>query len=59
NNAIALCAGTGFDLSKYYWSSSQYASYGKCACYLNFSSGDWNYDIKTLTSIYVCAVRAF
>ena len=59
NNAIALCAGTGFDLSKYYWSSSQYASDDDYASGLGFSYGDWYGYSKYSTSRYVCAVRAF
>ena len=56
NKAIALCAGTEFDQSKYYWSSSQFASLVHSAHYLHFGDG---YDDKTSTYLYVCAVRAF
>ena len=41
NKAIALCAGTEFNSSEYYWSSSQFASTGgDYAYYLGFSDGD-------------------
>ena len=60
NKAIVLCAGTEFNLSEYYWSSSQYASYDISAYDLNFSDGDWNLNDKDYgTDEYVCAVRAF
>ncbi|MBR0033216.1 MAG: DUF1566 domain-containing protein, partial [Treponema sp.] len=61
NKAIALCAGTEFNLLKYYWSSSQYAYVvnNGYAYVLDFSIGGWDYFSKDSTSRYVCAVRAF
>ncbi|MBQ4434216.1 MAG: hypothetical protein II894_08690, partial [Bacteroidales bacterium] len=59
NKAIALCAGTEFDLSKYYRSSSQSASRADNAYNLGFSYGDLYSYLKYDTPRYVCAVRAF
>ena len=56
--ASSLCGGSQFGTS-WYWSSSQYASYGLYAYELNFGDGDWNYYYKNDDTIYVCAVRAF
>ncbi|MBR0031087.1 MAG: hypothetical protein IJP61_02195, partial [Treponema sp.] len=63
NKAIALCAGTEFNSSKYYWSSSQYDSAADIdASYLFFSDGACCYGYKSFVSTLgrcVCAVRAF
>ena len=59
--ASSLCGGSQFG-SNFYWSSSQYASHDKAACFLTFYSGVWNYESKDSDfnyCIYVCAVRAF
>ena len=59
NKAIALCAGTEFDLSRLYWSSSQYTPNATFAYFLNFSDGNWGHGTKYATGGCVCAVRAF
>ena len=58
--ASSLCGGSQFGNS-YYWSSSQYASFGTLAYVLDFASGGWTYNdnIKNSDYNYVCAVRAF
>ena len=56
--ASSLCGGSQFGNS-YYWSSSQYASFGGDACRLYFSNGDRDSSYKYLYNYYVCAIRAF
>ena len=56
--ASSLCGGSQFG-NRYYWSSSQYASYGDGAYGLNFGTGHWGTNSKVDINFYVCAVRAF
>lgn len=56
--ASSLCGGSQFG-NTYYWSSSQYASPDFFAYLLDFTNGDWLNPDKDVTSVYVCAVRAF
>ncbi|MBQ3670421.1 MAG: hypothetical protein II921_02955 [Treponema sp.] len=56
--ASKLCGGSEFG-SDVYWSSSQYASPDLRACNLDFSSGGWYNNGKSVTNKSVCAVRAF
>ena len=59
NAAIEACGGTQFDLSKIYWSSSQYAAPDVNAYILYFTNGDWYGDDSGYPYGFACAVRAF
>ncbi|MBR1402657.1 MAG: InlB B-repeat-containing protein [Treponema sp.] len=56
--ASQLCGGSQFGTGVY-WSSSQFASRYNVAYVLNFSNGYRDSGSKHLTSLSVCAVRAF
>lgn len=56
--ASSLCGGSQFG-TRWYWSSSQYASLDHIACTLGFPNGAWDYYAKNYAINYVCAVRAF
>lgn len=58
-SASKLCAGSKFEIDRFYWSSSQYASLNGYAYLLNFNDGSRGFSNKETNETYVCAIRSF